>query len=166
MAPFQSPIQVNSTCIEQNISIQENLNVAVSIKNDCDFQHSNRKHMASGFPEETLQIVLSVSISSKFFFFSFFCCCCCCCCCCCQTFLVKLKLSVNIYKCRLKCLETKFTFACWYQRLNRYLKYKCLCDFKEKLVLRHIYWQNKKKDKKGFVSSIFNNLSNIYMYKK
>ena len=72
IAPFQSPIQVNSTCIEQNISIQENLNVAVSIKNDCDFQHSNRKHMASGFPEETLQIVLSVSISSNFFFFSFF----------------------------------------------------------------------------------------------
>ena len=34
-APFQSPIQVNcySTSIEQNVSIQENLNVAISIKN-------------------------------------------------------------------------------------------------------------------------------------
>ena len=33
-APFQSPIQVNSTFIEQNVSIQENLNVAISLKND------------------------------------------------------------------------------------------------------------------------------------
>ena len=32
-APFQSPIQINSTSIEQNVSIQENLNVAISIKN-------------------------------------------------------------------------------------------------------------------------------------
>ena len=32
-SPFQSPIEVNSTSIEQNVSIQENLNVAVSIKN-------------------------------------------------------------------------------------------------------------------------------------
>ena len=45
-APFQSSIQVNSTSIEQNVSIQENLNVAISIKNDGDFQHSNSKHMA------------------------------------------------------------------------------------------------------------------------
>ena len=29
-APFQSPIQVNSTSIEQNVSIQENLNVTIS----------------------------------------------------------------------------------------------------------------------------------------
>ena len=29
-APFQSPIQVNSTSIEQNVSIQGNLNVTVS----------------------------------------------------------------------------------------------------------------------------------------
>ena len=28
-APFQSPIQVNSTSIEQNVSILENLNVAI-----------------------------------------------------------------------------------------------------------------------------------------
>ena len=45
-APFQSPIQVNSTSIKQNVSIQEYLNVAISIKNDCDFQHSNGKHIA------------------------------------------------------------------------------------------------------------------------
>ena len=45
-APFQSPVQVNSTSIEQNVSIQEYLNVAISIKNDCDYQHSNGKHMA------------------------------------------------------------------------------------------------------------------------
>ena len=45
-APFQSPIQVNSTSIEKNVSIQENLNVAISLKNDCDFQHSNSKLMA------------------------------------------------------------------------------------------------------------------------
>ena len=44
-APFQSPIQVNSTSIEQNVSIQEYLNVAISIKNDCHFQHSNGKHI-------------------------------------------------------------------------------------------------------------------------
>ena len=30
-APFQSPIQVNSTSIEQNVSIQENLNVSISL---------------------------------------------------------------------------------------------------------------------------------------
>ena len=30
-APFQSPIQVNSTSIEQNVSIQENLNVTISL---------------------------------------------------------------------------------------------------------------------------------------
>ena len=30
-APFQSPIQVNSTSIEQNVSIQENLNVIISL---------------------------------------------------------------------------------------------------------------------------------------
>ena len=63
--PFQSPIQVNSTPIEQNVSIQENLNVAMSIKNYCDFQHSNSKHMAwFDFPEETSKIVLPISISS------------------------------------------------------------------------------------------------------
>ena len=45
-APFQSPIQFNLTFIEQNVSIQENLNIAISIKNYCDFQHSNSKHMA------------------------------------------------------------------------------------------------------------------------
>ena len=65
-APFQSPIQVNSTSIEQNISIQENLNVTVSLQNDCDFQHSNSKHMhVMSFPEDTSQTVLSISISSK-----------------------------------------------------------------------------------------------------
>ena len=63
-APFQSPVQVNSTSIEQNVSIQENLNGAIVFENDCDFQHSNSKHMAR-FPEETSQIVLSTSISSK-----------------------------------------------------------------------------------------------------
>ena len=31
MAPFQSPIQVNSTSIEQNVFIQENLNVTISL---------------------------------------------------------------------------------------------------------------------------------------
>ena len=31
MAPIQSPIQVNSTSIEQNISIQEYLNVTISL---------------------------------------------------------------------------------------------------------------------------------------
>ena len=46
MAPFQSTIQFNSISIEQNVSIQENLNVAISIKNYCDFQHTNSKHMA------------------------------------------------------------------------------------------------------------------------
>ena len=30
-APLQSPIQVNSTSIEQNVSIQENLNVIISL---------------------------------------------------------------------------------------------------------------------------------------
>ena len=61
-APFQSPIQVNSISIEQNVSIQENLIVAISLKNGCDFQHSNSKHMA-WFPEETSQTVLSISVS-------------------------------------------------------------------------------------------------------
>ena len=53
--------------------------------------------------------------------------------------LVKLKLSVNIYKCRCKCLEQSLHLLVDNQRLNRFLKYKCLCDFKEKLVTRHIY---------------------------
>ena len=44
-APFQSLLQVNSTSIEQNVSIHENLNVTVSLQNDCDFQHSNSKLM-------------------------------------------------------------------------------------------------------------------------
>ena len=44
-ASFQSPILVNSTSIEQNVSIQENPNVTISLWNDCDFQHSNSKHM-------------------------------------------------------------------------------------------------------------------------
>ena len=51
-APFQSPIQVNSSSIEQNVSIQKNLSVAFSLENVCDFLHSNSKHMAS-FLEET-----------------------------------------------------------------------------------------------------------------
>ena len=51
-APFQSPIQVNSSSIEQNVSIQKSLSVAFSLENDCDFLHSNSKHMAS-FPEDT-----------------------------------------------------------------------------------------------------------------
>ena len=41
-APFQSSIQVNSSSIEQNVSIQKSLSVAFSLENDCDFQHSNR----------------------------------------------------------------------------------------------------------------------------
>ena len=53
-APFQSSIP---TSIEQNVSIQENANVAISLKNNCDFQHSNSKHMA-WFPEETSQFSL------------------------------------------------------------------------------------------------------------
>ena len=36
-AAFQSPIRVNSASIEQNVSIQENLIVAISLKNGCDF---------------------------------------------------------------------------------------------------------------------------------
>ena len=36
----------------------------ISIENDCDFQHSNNKHMAR-FLDETSQIVLSISTSSK-----------------------------------------------------------------------------------------------------
>ena len=36
-APFQSPIQVNSTSTEQNAFIQENLIVVISLKNGCDF---------------------------------------------------------------------------------------------------------------------------------
>ena len=51
-APFQSPIQVNSSSIEQNVSIQKSLSVAFYLENDCDFLHSNSKRMAS-FPEET-----------------------------------------------------------------------------------------------------------------
>ena len=51
-APFQSPIQVNSSSIEQNVSIQKRLSVAFCLENDCDFLHSNSKHMAS-FPKET-----------------------------------------------------------------------------------------------------------------
>ena len=48
--PFQSPIQVNSSSIEQNVFIQKSLSVAFSLENDCDFLHSNNKHMTS-FPE-------------------------------------------------------------------------------------------------------------------
>ena len=51
-APFQSPIQVNWTSIEQKVSIQEKLNVTISLKNEFDFHHFNSKHMA-WFPEET-----------------------------------------------------------------------------------------------------------------
>ena len=51
-ALFQSSIQVSSTSIEENISIQENLNVAIS----KIIVISNSKHMA-WFPEETSQIV-------------------------------------------------------------------------------------------------------------
>ena len=46
-APFQSPIQVSSTSIEQNVSIQKTLNVAIS-KNDCDFQQQAHWDMISG----------------------------------------------------------------------------------------------------------------------
>ena len=38
-APFQSPIQVNSSSIEQNVSIHKSLSVAFSLENDCDFLH-------------------------------------------------------------------------------------------------------------------------------
>ena len=53
-APFQSPVQVNSSSIEKNVFIQKCLSVAFSLENDlyCDFLHSNSKHMAS-FLEET-----------------------------------------------------------------------------------------------------------------
>ena len=51
-APFQRPIQVNSSAIEQNVFIQKNLSVAFSLENDCYFLHSNSRHMAS-FPDET-----------------------------------------------------------------------------------------------------------------
>ena len=40
-APFQNSIQVNSSSIEQNVSIQKRLSVAFSLENDCDFLHSN-----------------------------------------------------------------------------------------------------------------------------
>ena len=46
-APFQCPIQVNSSSIEQNVSIQKRVSVSFSLENDCDFLHSNSKHMAS-----------------------------------------------------------------------------------------------------------------------
>ena len=46
-APCQSPIQVNSTSIEQNDSIQENLNVAIT-KNDCDFQQQAHGMISGG----------------------------------------------------------------------------------------------------------------------
>ena len=46
-APFQSPIQVSSTSIEQNVSIQENLNAAIS-KNDCDFQQQEQGMISGG----------------------------------------------------------------------------------------------------------------------
>ena len=62
--PSTGPIQVNSTSIEQNVSIQEHLNVDISLYNDCDFQHSNSKHMAR-FPDETSQIVLFNFYSSR-----------------------------------------------------------------------------------------------------
>ena len=61
MAEFQSPIQVSSASIEQNFSIQENLNVAIS---ESSSVISNSKHMAWLY-EKTLQIILSISISSK-----------------------------------------------------------------------------------------------------
>ena len=47
-APFQSPIQVNSTSIEQNFSIQENLIVAISLKNGCDQFQQHIHGMISG----------------------------------------------------------------------------------------------------------------------
>ena len=50
--PFQSPIQVSSSFIDQNVSIQKSLSVAFSLENDFDFLHSNSRHMVS-FPEET-----------------------------------------------------------------------------------------------------------------
>ena len=62
--PSPGPIQVNSSSIEQNVSIQEHLNVDISLYNDCDFQHSNSKHMAR-FPDETSQTVLFNFYSSR-----------------------------------------------------------------------------------------------------
>ena len=50
-APFQSPIEVNSSSIEKNVYIQKSLSVAFSLENDCDFLHSNSKHMALINPE-------------------------------------------------------------------------------------------------------------------
>ena len=46
-APFESPIQVNLTSIEQNVSIQENLNVAFS-KNDSGFQQQTHSMISGG----------------------------------------------------------------------------------------------------------------------
>ena len=45
-APFQSPIQVNQLNFHYAKRLQENLIVAISLKNGCDFEHSNSKHMA------------------------------------------------------------------------------------------------------------------------
>ena len=47
MAPFQSPIHASSTSIEQNVSIQENLTIAIS-KNDCDFQQQAHGMISEG----------------------------------------------------------------------------------------------------------------------
>ena len=46
-APSQSPIQVSSTSMEKNVSIQENLNVAIS-KIGCDFQQQSHGKMSGG----------------------------------------------------------------------------------------------------------------------
>ena len=46
-APFQSFIQVSSTPIKQNVSIQENLNVAIS-ENDCDLQQQAHGMISRG----------------------------------------------------------------------------------------------------------------------
>ena len=57
MAPFQSPNQVSSTSIEQNVFIHENLKMIV-ISNTLTTSTST-------FLKETSQTVLSISISSK-----------------------------------------------------------------------------------------------------
>ena len=50
--PFQSPIQVSSTSIEQNVS--KKIWMSLSLKKIVS---SNSKHMAYEFPDETSQIV-------------------------------------------------------------------------------------------------------------
>ena len=64
-APFQSPIQVNSTSIERNVSIQEILDVTISLLNDCDFLLSNSKQLHVMISGGNFTNCSSIYISSK-----------------------------------------------------------------------------------------------------